>query len=322
MGGVALLGQSQGDTAEVHIAAARAAAGQEHLGLFSVVCHDVAPIPKPPVIGPEPAPKDPKVRSTWHADPVKVFDNLYYVGQNDVAAWALTTSDGIILIDTIFDYAIEDEVVGGLKALGLDPAQINYAIVTHGHDDHFLGAKYLQDHFGTRIIVSQADWDLIEHTRAPSKPRRDMVATDGQTLTLGDTTVTMYVTPGHTLGTLSLVLPLKDRGVPHTAVMLGGSSYGWVGSRASQYLTAERTNKWWFDAYSAGARRLRDIAARVGADVQLGNHAIFDGSETKLPAVAARKPGDPNPYVIGRDSVQRYLTVADECAKATLLRHP
>ena len=52
----------------------------------------------------------------------------------------------------------------------------------------------------------------------------------------------------------------------------------------------------------------------------LSNHTSFDGSKTKLPAMATRKPGDPHPYVVGADSVARYLTVAEECAKAGLLR--
>ena len=47
-------------------------------------------------------------REQWHAEPVKVFDNLYFVGQTEYSAWAVTTSDGIILIDTIFDYSVED----------------------------------------------------------------------------------------------------------------------------------------------------------------------------------------------------------------------
>ena len=52
----------------------------------------------------------------------------------------------------------------------------------------------------------------------------------------------------------------------------------------------------------------------------IANHTIFDGSKTKLPAVLKRKPGDPNPYVIGNDSVGRYMKVAEECAKVALLR--
>jgi metallo-beta-lactamase class B len=56
--------------------------------------------------------------------------------------------------------------------------------------------------------------------------------------------------------------------------------------------------------------------------VLLSNHTDYDGSKIKLPAVAKRGPGDPNPYVVGRDSVRRYLTVANECAQAALAGLP
>ena len=72
---------------------------------------------------------------------------------------------------------------------------------------------------------------------------------------------------------------------------------------------------------SSGIGRAIAIAlCAAGADVIVSNHTAFDGSKTKLPALAARKPGDPHPYVVGADSVARYLTVAEECAKAGLLR--
>ena len=190
---------------------------------------------------PTPAPAaspGPPERSRWHAEPVKVFDNLYFVGQTEYSAWAVTTSAGIILIDTIFDYSVEDEVVGGLKKLGLDPAMIKYAIVSHGHFDHSGGAKYLQDHFGTRIILSAADWDLLERG-SPTRPKRDLVATDGQKLTLGDTTLTLYLTPGHTLGTISTLIPVKDGGTPHLVAEWGGTGFNWILNRAG-YITPEQ----------------------------------------------------------------------------------
>ena len=109
-----------------------------------------------------------------------MFDNLYFVGQSEYSAWAVTTSEGIILIDTLFDYSVEEEVAGGLKKLGLDPATISYAVVTHPHPDHHGGAKFLQDRYKTRVVMSAADWDVIDRL-AGTKPARDMVATDGQT---------------------------------------------------------------------------------------------------------------------------------------------
>ena len=70
----------------------------------------------------------------------------------------------------------------------------------------------------------------------------------------------------------------------------------------------------------ASAERFRDLAARAGADIVIANHTNFDGSKTKLPQLAARRPGEQNPYVIGKEGVLRYMTVVDECAKAGLAR--
>ena len=236
---------------------------------------------------------------------MKVFDNLYWFGQTEYSVWAVTTSAGIIVIDTIFDYSVEDEVVGGMKKLGLDPANIKYVLVSHGHGDHSGGAKFLQDTFHARVLLSQQDWDLLDRSNG-TRPSRDMVVTDGQKLTLGDTTLTMYITPGHTAGTVSTLIPVKDRGTPHMVAEWGGTLIG--GLRTPEG----------FQTYINSAERFRDIVTRAGADVIVSNHTNYDGSKIKLPAVLGRKPGDPNPYVIGKDAVQRYLTVADECAKAGL----
>src|SRR5688572_24212001 len=76
-------------------------------------------------------------RSTWYAEPVKAFDNLYFLGQSEYSVWALQSSEGFILLDAIFDYSVEEEVDGGMKKLGLDPTKIKYAILSHAHADHF-----------------------------------------------------------------------------------------------------------------------------------------------------------------------------------------
>jgi metallo-beta-lactamase class B len=70
--------------------------------------------------------------------------------------------------------------------------------------------------------------------------------------------------------------------------------------------------------YIDSSVKFRDIVQKAGADVLIANHTVFDGSKTKIPALATRKPGGPHPYVIGADGVRRYLTVANECAQAAL----
>jgi metallo-beta-lactamase class B len=296
---------------DAHVAAAKAAARSEYTGLFDRLC--TPPQPAPAATPAPPATPRPPIpdRAEWHAEPVKVFDNLYFVGTREHTAWAIVTSAGIVVIDPLYAYAVEDEVVGGLRKLGLNPADIKYVLVSHGHGDHSGGAGYLQDKFNARVILSAADWDLLErNTRDTSKPRRDIIATDGQKLTLGDTTLTLYLTPGHTPGTISTIIPVKDQGRPHVAALWGGTAFNFRHTRQN------------FDTYIASAERFSKLAAEAGADVILSNHTDFDGSTRKLPALLTRAASAPHPYVVGNDSVRRYLTVASECAKAGRARLP
>ena len=319
IGGAAVQAQPVQSGAAPHVAAAEAAVGQ-HAGarvLFERLCAAPPPV-RPPRSGPQPAagPPAPPPRAEWYAEPVKVFDNLYFVGQSAYTAWAVTTSEGIIVIDPLFEYSVADEVAGGLTKLGLDPAQIKYVIVSHAHRDHVAGAQYLQQRFGASVIMSEADWKLLETDMGGwPKATRDMVATDGQTLTVGDTTLTFYLTPGHTLGTISTIIPLKDGGRSHVAALWGGTGFNW--QRGSpRYITPERPADFWYEIYSNSAKRLRDIAATAGADVILSNHPGYDASDVNLPAMGTRRAGEPHPYVIGQDAVSGFLTVAEECATA------
>src|SRR5688572_28520830 len=88
-------------------------------------------------------------------EPVKLFDNLYYMGYTDIGAWAITTSDGIILLDTLnTPQEAEEIMVADMRKLGLDPSTVKYAIIGHGHFDHFGGASYFQKK-GVRIARSE-----------------------------------------------------------------------------------------------------------------------------------------------------------------------
>jgi metallo-beta-lactamase class B len=316
-----LAAQNASDTPDAHFAAAKAAAGEDFQNLFNFQCYGPGPGGQrtPPGAGAGAQPGQGRGqgggrgqqgqpdRSTWYAEPVKVFDNLYFFGQSEYAVWAITTSEGIIVLDTIFDYSVEEEVAGGMKKLGLDPANIKYAIVSHAHPDHDGGAKFLQEHYGTRVIMSPADWDVLDKRTNGTKPKRDVEATDGQKLTLGDTTVTLYITPGHTPGTISTVfpvkdLPVKDNATPHLAALWGG-----VG------LNADRES---VQTYIQSAQRFSGIVRQAGADIIFANHTDWDRSKINLAALAKRAPGSPNPYIVGNAKVLNFLKVAEECATA------
>jgi metallo-beta-lactamase class B len=307
---VATLSAQAPDTADSYIAAAKKLAANEQTALIQLctAAPSAAPASTAPPdsrqIGPLPA------KSTWAREPMKVFDNLYYVGEQAYSAWAVTTSAGIIIVDAIYDYSVEDQVVGGLKTLGLDPTQIKYVVVSHAHRDHAGGAALLQQTFGAHVLMTAADWDF--QARDPEKwpkAKRDMVVADGQKLTLGDTTLTFIHTPGHTPGTMSTLIPVRDGGKPHVAALWGGTGFNFT-------TTPDRPTAYWFDSYIKSAQHFREVAAKAGADVFLSNHPNWDGSTTKMPALAKRAPGGPHPYVIGAQSLQNYLTIAELCAKA------
>jgi metallo-beta-lactamase class B len=314
--------QNTNDTAEAHVELARAAAGADFQGLLDFQCFGPGPggnrggqaaaAPGGQGRGRGGAGRGggrgqagPPARETWYAEPVQVFDNLYFVGQSEYAAWAVTTSEGIILIDTLFDYSVEEEVVRGLETLGLDPADIRYAIVSHPHPDHDGGARFLQEQYGTRVIMSPADWDVLDQRTTGTKPTRDMEATDGQRLTLGDTTLTLYITPGHTPGTISTLVPVRDNGTPHLAALWGG--VGLNNNRES------------VETYIASAERFSDIVREAGVDVVLSNHTDWDRSKINLPLLANRAAGSPNPYVVGNEKVLNFMEVARECATSRIV---
>jgi metallo-beta-lactamase class B len=303
------------DTPDAHRAAAKAAAGREFAGLYSRVCLEPAAPASTTTAqrgqrGQPPAERQIPPRNRWYTEPVKVFDNLYFLGTKEHGSWAVATTDGIILLDALFDYAVDSEVAEGLQKLGLDPQKIKYAIMSHGHGDHDGGAKYLQDRFKARIIMGEPDWELTSRNSRDPVPQKDLVATDGQKVTLGGQTVTLYLTPGHTAGTVSTLIPVTDGGRPHVAAEWGGTAFS-ATTPAEQLRT-----------YIGSAQRFRDVASRAGADVIITNHTAFDGTLAKLDALKSRKPGAPHPYVLGTEGVKRYLTVAEECAKAALAAKP
>jgi metallo-beta-lactamase class B len=303
-----VLAQDTNAQVTAHVDAARTAAGKDHAFIFGQLCS--GPLK---AIGAEP-PTDvvpgalPTIDTAreWYAEPAKVFDDLFFLGQTAFSVWALRTSDGIILVDAIFDYSVEAEVIDGLRKLGIDPAEIRYVIISHAHADHSGGAAFLQK-FGAKVVMSEADWQLYENTPADEKATRDVVATDGMEIKLGDSTVSVHLTPGHTHGTLSTLLPVHDNGTPHLAAVWGGTLFNFRDAPDDPRDLRLRD-------YAESAKRFREITTTAGADILLSNHTAYDGSTVKLAQVAARQPGSPHPYVIGKDALSRFFTVAEECA--------
>ena len=300
---------------DVALAASKNFAGFDFTGTLARLCIAPQTGPGADVL---PSPNAPP-RSSWYADPAKVFDNLYFVGGALHSAWALVGNQGIILIDTIYDYNSEELIIGGMQKVGLDPKQIKYVVITHAHGDHIGGAKMLQDRYGARIVMGEPDWKFVEESQfrfgqgdKSIKPKRDMVALDGMKITLGGQTVNLWFTPGHTEGTMSFTFQVKDRGRPVNVVYSGGTALVYEYSEPEWGIKNMQT-------YINSQRHLAAKAKESGATVLLSNHSEFDEAVKKNRMLAGRGDG-PHPYEIGADWVARYFVVTENCAHATQLK--
>jgi len=310
---------AQTPSVDSYIATAKTAAGTDWTGTFVRLC-----IPPgggaaggargasggrgaAPGAGRGTAPRTPD-RATWYAEPAKVADNLYFLGTKVHSAWALVGSQGIIVIEALFEYAARDEILDGLKKVGLDPKNVKYVVLSHAHGDHDGGAPLLQDSIANvHVVYGAEDWDAVDK-RASGKAKHDVVGTDGMKLSVGDAALQIVTMPGHTPGTLSYLFEVKDNGKPLKIAYVGGTAIPFNGTAA------------FYDGYIASSKKMAKAAADYGATALMSNHSEFDDGYLKAHTAANRKPGDPNPFDVGADGVARYFTVVQACTTAAKLR--
>lgn len=250
-------------------------------------------------------------------EPTRIFDNLSYIGNHFVGVFVLETDDGLILFDsgTSLEEA-EQHIAPGLAKLGLDAKNIKFIVVTHGHWDHFGGALWFQDHYKTPVGLSEVDWEMIEKQEGlpilsgHAIPRRDQVITDGEVLKVGSTSVKLYITPGHTPGTVSAIFKTRQGGKDHVVSLLGSTAFP---------STIEPTDiTGGLAKYRTSIARFSKLSKDAGADILLNTHLFAFGGDTRLVEVQATGKGDP--FLIGPDGVARFYGLLDHCMQASEAR--
>ncbi len=293
------------------VSAAKNAAGLDWAGTFLRLCV-VPPSAVPKAAGTATAaPGAPPAKASWYAEPAKVADNFYFLGTKIHNAWALVGSEGIILFEALYDYAAPDEIADGMRRLGLDANKVRYVVISHAHGDHDGGARFLQDKMpAAHLVYGGPDWDAVDKStnRPGGKPKRDMVGTDGMKLSVGDASVQIVSTPGHTPGTLSFLVEVKDNGKPLRIAYVGGTAIPFDGTSA------------YYDGYINSVKKMAKAAADFGATALISNHTEFDNGYYKAHTAANRKPGEANPFDVGRAAVGRYFTLVEECTTAAKMR--
>jgi len=245
------------------------------------------------------------------APPFKMFDNIWFVGFQSATAYLFKTSAGLILIDTLYKPDYEDYLPKTIQQLGLDPKDIKYIIINHAHTDHTGGANYIRKLTGARVAMAEGDWEFQRtgtYMNSFGIPRtfdpiaKDMVINDGDTLTLGDTTLKFYVLPGHTPGGTSFEFTAMEGSNRYKGFYFGGMGTDLKGAAAAQ----DHLDK------------VKRIAALPGIQVSLTDHVTGGKILEKGMQLAARKPGEPNPFVdpaIFRSETQRLVAAAEKKLK-------
>ncbi|PYS18425.1 MAG: hypothetical protein DMG11_33365 [Acidobacteria bacterium] len=122
--------------------------------------------------------------------------------------------------------------------------------------------------------------------------------------------MTTVFTPGHTPGSISVIVPVKADGVSHTAMMWGGPQWG--------FRNADLPAR---EFYENSLVKFQQAVKRAGADVVLESHPFLSNLVEKLAALRNRKATGPNPLIVGTDAVDRYMTIWTECGRASVARY-
>jgi len=227
-------------------------------------------------------------------EPWKPFDNVTFVGVCWVSSWLIETSEGHVLIDTLYGPFI-GQLIENLKSTGVDFADIKYVLMTHGHFDHVGGAAALKPLLpNAKFVMTQGGWDEAIESAEKSQGRRawkmieqDMVVEDGDTIELGDNSFKVIETPGHTWGTASYSYDVEDGDDTYRAITIGGLGLNAIDGPPQ------------VEAYIESVDRVRALveSGDETVEVHLTTHGFSNNLDENRQKHLTRKPGEPNVFV-------------------------
>ena len=150
-------------------------------------------------------------------EPFKMFGNVYFVGTYAESSHIIDTGEGLIMIDTGAPSNLT-VILAGLQKLGFAPADVKYIINSHWHWDHTESTRAMVELSGAKTLIGREDYE-----KAKRYFDADILISDGDTLTLGNTTINFIETPGHTKGTISFFFNVEENSKVVRAGMFGGA---------------------------------------------------------------------------------------------------
>ena len=280
---------------------------------------------------------EPKLEPYGAPSPAKVvglqrlFDNFYWIGNTGIGAWLITSNDGYILFDTMNS---EDDakniIIPEMQKAKLDPMKIKYLVFGHNHFDHTGGGEYIQRLTGAKAVMHRDDWEIYLKSSgrgggrgrgrgdaaageaapapppAPAAPlpkmKRDIDATDGMTLKVGDVTATIFQMTGHTPGSIGMVVPVRYQGRQHPILLVTAGTD--VHNRES---------------FVGGYEHIWDEAIKMKVENVMQSHPNTNMNLlARTTYVNDHYPPAKNPLLYGAARTERYINIMRNCTLARM----
>jgi metallo-beta-lactamase class B len=224
-----------------------------------------------------------------------VISNIYFVGSKSLGIYLVTTPQGHILINA----GLEDSVPmiqQSVEKLGFRFSDIKILVISHAHYDHDAGAARIKQLTGAKYMVMDADVPVVEsggkedffYANTPGmlypSTKVDRVLHDGDTVTLGDGTLTAHLTPGHTKGCTTWTMKVHEGAKSYDVVIVGSPNVN-EGYKLVNNAT--------YPQIAIDYKKTFDVLHSLHCDVFLGAHGSYYDLETKYP----RMTGNANPFI-------------------------
>ena len=233
--------------------------------------------------------------------PHRVMDNVYFVGTVQLSSFLITTPEGHILVSSNYETTVP-VIRAAVEKLGFRFQDIKILISGHAHPDHVEGDALVKELTGAQVVVGRLEVPEVKKVRPKGQEHpMDRIIDDGDKVTLGGTTLTAHVMPGHTQGCLAWTMDLKEDGKTYRALIecsLNGQFLKYVGNTD-------------YPGIAEDMRATYKKARALPVEVFLSSHTIFYGLDEKYAKLKARRDGDPNPFV----DPQGYQAHVDEFEK-------
>lgn len=260
--------------------------------------------------------------------PIRLFDDLWYLGSHTVGVYALKTEEGLVLFDAT-DLVDGDEAVirPGLEAVGWGDVPVRTLYLTHGHFDHYMAADDVRLRTGCEVVLSETDaaWmvrceeNLDIHTRTwigGVMPHISRYAIDGAVERYGRHWVRIMLAPGHTPGCLNYFFNVHENDREYVCALSGGAIFGPGHFIGRDYPYGALWAVEQALEFAKSTARFAALAKELEASVYLSPHGHIADLFEHAEANSTRAEGAANAHIVGTEGVLARIRERHDAAMA------